>query len=181
MTETRLEALKDRALALSRRHGRETPVDGLFMAGTDTPTGPIHGVYQPSICVVLQGAKVSRLGGQSFRYGAGKCLITSLEVPVRAEIVEASAETPYIAIVMTIDPAVVADLLLELAHGDAQAAPVSNALSVAPLDEALIDPLERMLALAENPRGVPFAIVRGRMGGSAMTAAALNALARTGI
>ncbi|MGB6966167.1 MAG: precorrin-8X methylmutase, partial [Xanthobacteraceae bacterium] len=32
-----------------------------------------------------------------------------------------------------------------------------------------------------DPRGVPFLIVRGRMGGSAMTAAALNALARTGI
>jgi precorrin-8X/cobalt-precorrin-8 methylmutase len=36
-------------------------------------------------------------------------------------------------------------------------------------------------ALAANPRGVPFLIVRGRMGGSAMTAAAINALARTGI
>lgn len=36
-------------------------------------------------------------------------------------------------------------------------------------------------ALAENSRGVPFAIVRGRMGGSAMTAAALNALARPGL
>ncbi|MEW6124691.1 MAG: precorrin-8X methylmutase [Pseudomonadota bacterium] len=36
-------------------------------------------------------------------------------------------------------------------------------------------------ALAENPRGVPFAIVRGRLGGSAITAAALNALARAGI
>jgi precorrin-8X/cobalt-precorrin-8 methylmutase len=36
-------------------------------------------------------------------------------------------------------------------------------------------------ALAENPRGVPFAIVRGRMGGSAMTAAALNSLARPGL
>ena len=36
-------------------------------------------------------------------------------------------------------------------------------------------------ALAADPRGVPFLIVRGRMGGSAMTAAALNALARTGI
>ena len=33
-------------------------------------------------------------------------------------------------------------------------------------------------ALATNPRGVPFLIVRGRMGGSAMTAAAINALAR---
>lgn len=36
-------------------------------------------------------------------------------------------------------------------------------------------------ALAENPRGIPFAIVRGRMGGSAMTAAALNSLARPGL
>ncbi|MGX5721148.1 precorrin-8X methylmutase [Shinella zoogloeoides] len=36
-------------------------------------------------------------------------------------------------------------------------------------------------ALAENSYGVPFAIVRGRLGGSAMTAAALNALARPGV
>ena len=36
-------------------------------------------------------------------------------------------------------------------------------------------------ALAQNPRGVPFLIVRGRMGGSAMTAAAVNALARPGL
>ena len=36
-------------------------------------------------------------------------------------------------------------------------------------------------ALAESGLGVPFAIVRGRMGGSAMTAAALNALARPGL
>jgi precorrin-8X/cobalt-precorrin-8 methylmutase len=40
---------------------------------------------------------------------------------------------------------------------------------------------ESKAALAADPRGVPFLIVRGRMGGSAMTAAALNALARTGI
>jgi precorrin-8X/cobalt-precorrin-8 methylmutase len=36
-------------------------------------------------------------------------------------------------------------------------------------------------ALAECGLGIPFAIVRGRMGGSAMTAAALNALARPGL
>jgi precorrin-8X/cobalt-precorrin-8 methylmutase len=36
-------------------------------------------------------------------------------------------------------------------------------------------------ALAANPRGVPFLTVLGRMGGSAMTAAAVNALARPGI
>ena len=36
-------------------------------------------------------------------------------------------------------------------------------------------------ALAANPHGLPFLIVRGRMGGSAMAAAAVNALARPGL
>ena len=40
---------------------------------------------------------------------------------------------------------------------------------------------ESKAALAENSYGAPYAIVRGRLGGSAMTAAALNALARAGI
>jgi precorrin-8X/cobalt-precorrin-8 methylmutase len=40
---------------------------------------------------------------------------------------------------------------------------------------------ESKAALAADPHGVPYLIVRGRMGGSAMTAAAVNALARQGI
>jgi precorrin-8X/cobalt-precorrin-8 methylmutase len=40
---------------------------------------------------------------------------------------------------------------------------------------------ESKAALAADPRGVPFIIVRGRVGGSAMTAAAINALARPGL
>jgi precorrin-8X/cobalt-precorrin-8 methylmutase len=36
-------------------------------------------------------------------------------------------------------------------------------------------------ALAADPRGVPFIVVRGRSGGSAITAAAVNALARAGL
>jgi precorrin-3B synthase len=40
---------------------------------------------------------------------------------------------------------------------------------------------ESKAALAADPSGVPYLIVRGRMGGSAMTAAAVNALARAGL
>jgi precorrin-8X/cobalt-precorrin-8 methylmutase len=40
---------------------------------------------------------------------------------------------------------------------------------------------ESKAALAADPHGVPFLIVRGRMGGSAMAAAAVNALARRGL
>lgn len=36
-------------------------------------------------------------------------------------------------------------------------------------------------ALAASQLGIPYAVVRGRMGGSAMTAAAVNALARAGL
>jgi precorrin-8X/cobalt-precorrin-8 methylmutase len=36
-------------------------------------------------------------------------------------------------------------------------------------------------ALIESTFGIPFAVVRGRMGGSAMTAACINALARAGL
>ena len=36
-------------------------------------------------------------------------------------------------------------------------------------------------ALMQAPHNIPWAVVRGRMGGSAMTAAAVNALARPGL
>jgi len=41
--------------------------------------------------------------------------------------------------------------------------------------------MESKEALAESGLNIPYAIVRGRMGGSAMTAAAVNALARPGL
>jgi len=40
---------------------------------------------------------------------------------------------------------------------------------------------ESKAALAAHPRGIPFVTVHGRSGGSAMTAAAVNALARPGL
>ncbi|MGB5800435.1 MAG: precorrin-8X methylmutase, partial [Mesorhizobium sp.] len=40
---------------------------------------------------------------------------------------------------------------------------------------------ESKQALAESGLGIPYAVVRGRLGGSAMTAAAVNALSRAGL
>jgi precorrin-8X/cobalt-precorrin-8 methylmutase len=40
---------------------------------------------------------------------------------------------------------------------------------------------ESKAAIVADPRGVPFIVVRGRIGGSAMCAAAVNALARAGL
>ena len=66
--------------------------------------------------------------------------------------------------------------LLELLDGGAP-----NPAAILGIPVGFVGAAESKEALAENPRGVPFLIVRGRMGGSAMTAAAVNALARAGL
>ncbi len=57
-------------------------------------------------------------------------------------------------------------------------APVPAAILGIPV--GFVGAAESKEALAANSFGVPYLIVRGRMGGSAMTAAAVNALAREG-
>lgn len=155
MISTDLDRLAARALKLWHAHGRETPVPGLRLAVAEHPSGPFHGVYTPSLCAILQGAKVSRLGDQVFRYDAGKCLITSLEVPIRAEITVASPARPYVAAVLAIDPAVVADLILVQSGGGDAPPEGAAALGVQTLPDDLVDPLDRLLALADRPRDLP--------------------------
>lgn len=66
--------------------------------------------------------------------------------------------------------------LLELIDGGA---PKPAAILGIPV--GFVGAAESKAALADDPRGVPFLTVRGRMGGSAMTAGAVNALARPGL
>ena len=155
MRDADLAPLVTRTLALWQAHGREPPVPGLRLACATRPTGPFHGVYIPSLIVVLQGAKTSRLGDQVYRYDAGKCLIASLDVPIRAEITVASPERPYAALALTIDPAVVAELILDQGPGAMAAPDGPAALGVQGLPADLVGPLDRLLAVAGRPRDVP--------------------------
>ncbi|MBE9606962.1 precorrin-8X methylmutase [Acetobacteraceae bacterium H6797] len=61
----------------------------------------------------------------------------------------------------------------------AQGAPRPAAIVGMPV--GFVGAIESKEALAASSFGIPWAIVRGRMGGSAMTAAAVNALARSGL
>lgn len=118
METDHLAPLKDLIARQWQAHGRETPIAGLFLTSVTAPTGPIHAVYRPSLCVVVQGAKTSMLGEHAYRYDAGKCLIASMEVPIRAEITRATPDRPYLAFSLALDPATISDLLLELGGTD---------------------------------------------------------------
>ncbi|QDY71607.1 AraC family transcriptional regulator [Qingshengfaniella alkalisoli] len=155
MQEPCLDTLKTRAMAIWHDHGRENPLPGLFVTVTDEPTGPFHSTYRPSLIVVLQGAKVSHLGNRTYRYDGGKCLIASLDVPIRAEIVTASAEAPYVAFALNIEPASITELLLQTSPEARSVGPTPVALGVHGLPELVLDPLERLLALVERPNDIP--------------------------
>ena len=66
--------------------------------------------------------------------------------------------------------------LLELIDGD-----VPKPAAILGIPVGFVGAAEAKDALAADPRGVPFLTVRGRMGGSAMAAAAVNALASAGL
>ena len=66
--------------------------------------------------------------------------------------------------------------LLEMLDGGA---PCPAAILGVPV--GFVGAAESKEALIANSRGIPFIVVRGRVGGSAMTAAAVNGLARAGL
>lgn len=136
-----------------QRHGDE-PLDGMRITYAKEPSGIIRAIYRPSLCVVLQGSKQSALGKQIFHYTAGQCLLASVDIPVTAHILEASAQQPYVAFSLAVDPAIVGELLVEQSQALPKAQPRA-ALQTATLPDDLLDPLSRLLELLDHPADLP--------------------------
>lgn len=147
----RFEQLRDLVYRQWQQYGQDNALDGLRLSGAFEPSGVIRAVYQTSFCVVLQGSKVSSLGDTDFHYHSGQCLFASVNVPVNARIMTASPETPYLAFSLEIDPAMVAELLLQ--HPDTLSGSRGNsALSVSDVPEEVLEPLIRLLTLLDQPQ-----------------------------
>src|SRR5688500_8783006 len=62
---------------------------GLHLARFSHPIGPVYASLPPSFCVIVQGAKDVLVGSDSFRYDPAHYLLTTLELPLSATVVEA--------------------------------------------------------------------------------------------
>jgi AraC-like DNA-binding protein len=132
--------------------GLDTHYPGLHVFRTSKTTGPFAVEYHPSLCVVAQGAKEVSIGGTVVEYNADKYLVASLSVPVEARIVEASSTRPLLALVLTLDLAEVAQLMLTLPsrRRDEVAFEGQLALKSSTMDERLKDALTRLLEASMN-------------------------------
>ena len=102
----RLELAKRIANAV-REDGILEPIPGLHLTRNSQPGRRVHGVSQPSFCVIAQGSKEVLLGDSRYRYDAAHYLLATVELPVVGQIIEASAERPYLSLRLELDAALV--------------------------------------------------------------------------
>ncbi len=73
-----------------------TAIKGLFCIRLSAPNMKLPSVYQPSICVIVQGAKQVLLDEEIYRYAPPQFLAVSVDLPLLGQVIESSAERPYL-------------------------------------------------------------------------------------
>ena len=106
-------------------------------------------VYRPVVCLVLQGAKETAIGDQSVTLRAGDALIVSHDLPVRSRILSASADTPYLALILSLELGLVRSLHEQISATCDGETP-TRSLAAGPAEPRLIEAVARYLALASN-------------------------------
>ncbi len=136
-----------RSLTLARTIERYTGADGahptavrgLTLYRHSAPQPPCEVLYEPSLCMVAQGAKQATLGDREYRYDAAKCLLVSADVPALVEVVAATPQIPYLGLALVLDPLEVGELVTQLGPAELQSS--ARAFEVAEVDSTLLDVL----------------------------------------
>jgi AraC-like DNA-binding protein len=133
------EELAERIARALPEDGAVEPLQGLLLNRFSTPTEQLHGVSRPSLCVIAQGSKEVLLGDSRYRYDPGHYLLATVELPVVGQVLEASAERPYLSLRLDLDPALVGSVMVEAGHLSSRDRGDVRALDVSPLAAGLLD------------------------------------------
>jgi len=142
---------------LLERHVRPdltTAIDGVRICRVDRDVVPVAGMSGTVLAIIAQGTKRLALGDQVYEYGVGQYLVASVDLPVTGEFVDAGPGVPALGFGMTLEPAAIAELLLEVGSGDLPR-PGDTAgpgLAVSDASADLLDAVARLLRLLDHPR-----------------------------
>ncbi|MBP7933682.1 MAG: AraC family transcriptional regulator [Phycisphaerae bacterium] len=133
------------------RDGHLEPQPGLHFHRHSTVGERVCGFDPAAFCVIAQGSKVILLGQDTFRYDPGHYLVGTMQVPLMAEVVKASAERPYLGFRLVLDPAVLTSVMAEsgLTQPRGQGCGV-KAVDVSRLDASLLDATLRLVRLIDT-------------------------------
>jgi AraC-like DNA-binding protein len=155
-SELRAELARKIAFSIGCAEKRVTGVPGLMLTRWTAPTAPISVTYEPSLAVVAQGRKRAALGRTTFIYDSSRFLLTSLDLPVISQVIEASEEVPYLCFLLKLEIPIVRELLSR-EEVPAHAAPSdSPAMATGEITAELLNACCRLLDLLQTPRDIPF-------------------------
>ncbi|WP_295483208.1 AraC family transcriptional regulator [uncultured Pseudomonas sp.] len=141
-----------------RRHApsngfHSTPLAGVTLVRSDTPTVPMPVVYQPTLCYIVQGRKQVSIGATTYVYDAANYLVASVDMPVMGSVIEASEAQPYLCLVLDLDRAVLSELALR--HPAARhesSASTPSGIELNGSTPELLDAVSRLARLLDTPQ-----------------------------
>jgi AraC-like DNA-binding protein len=129
----------------------DTRIPGLNLHRWEAPTEPTSYMLAPSICLIGQGRKRLFLGEETYIYDAHRFLITSVELPVVTQVIEASGDKPYLGLTMELDLRVIAQLMLARDMPSARPPKERLGVAVSKVSAPVLEAFNRLLGLLEQP------------------------------
>ena len=153
--ESSLELLID-SIARCTQNGNQDPtaIAELSLFRMNELTDPISAMYEPSICIAVQGAKRVNLGEDTYVYNAHNYLITSVHLPTIVQVVEASPEKPFLALRLKLDLKEISQLMLDSRLPQPCTKQSSRGMATGEITLALLNPLQRLIALLDEEQDI---------------------------
>ncbi|NTV45453.1 MAG: AraC family transcriptional regulator [Chlorobiales bacterium] len=154
--ENALETLRNTIARLTEKGEQYiTAIPGLSLFRRDEPTEPITGMYEPSICLVAQGAKRVVLGDDTYIYDAHRYLITSVHLPTVVQIIEASQEKPYLGLKLIFDQREISQLMVDSNLPPPRPQQSSRGMATGEITLPLLTAFQRLIDLLAEPQDIP--------------------------
>ena len=132
-----------------------TPIQGLSLYHRETPSEPVTGMYEPSICMVAQGAKHVVIGEDKLVYDANNYLLTSLHLPTVFQIRQASPDEPYLGLRLKLNLKQVAQMMADSELPAPRAQQPNLGMATGEVTEPILDAVVRLVQLLEQPEDIP--------------------------
>jgi len=132
-----------------------TAVLGLSLFRRIEPTEPITGMYEPSICLIAQGAKRVLLGDDTYVYDAHHYLITSVHLPTVVQVIEASREKPYLGLRLMLDQREISQLMADSNLPLPRTQQSSRGMATGEVTLPLVTAVQRLIDLLEAEQDIP--------------------------
>ncbi len=118
---------------------------------SQTSTELVHGLAQPALCIVAQGAKSLMLGQEIYEYDESRMIAFSVDLPVTARITRASFSKPFLALRLDLDPHKVAELVLKVFPHGLPRVPEGRAVNVGQVNGSIVEAATRLMELMSEP------------------------------